>query len=93
MTAGTFYTHDAIVVIAVALMTAIIRSQLGPYFNKIVPDWSKLEDGVRSRICVEAAVIPARLMLTYLTFPIIFNGFSHMQTWTAQDTVSSLLIW
>jgi hypothetical protein len=91
--AGTRYTHDTMIVVSIAIMTVALRSQLGPYFEKEVPDWLKLRPGSRSRICVEAAVIPSRILLAFFSFPIILHGFSPIQSWSPQDTIQCLLIW
>jgi hypothetical protein len=93
MAAETSYTHDMVVVIAVALMTMTIQTHVPFYFERKLPGWKELKSDTRSRICVETAVIPSRIMLSYLTLPIILNGFTSMDAWTAKDTNSALLAW
>lgn len=93
MGAETLLSHDLVVVIAVALMTMTIQSHVPYYFERKVLNWKELRKGTRSRICVETAVIPSRIMLAYLTLPIVLKGFSPMSTWTPQDTNSALLAW
>jgi uncharacterized membrane protein len=87
------YVQDLIVVATMAAVTTTIRHKTWQYFEHNMPDFQKLRHDVKSRMAVEIAVIPTRIILVFLTLPIVLRGFQPIDTWTAADTQSSLLAW
>ncbi len=93
MAIGSTYIQDLVVVVAMGVMTAVIRSSSRRYFEQKMPEWLNLKEDIRSRLSVEIAAIPTRVMLVYLTLPIILRGFSPISSWTVADTEASILAW
>ncbi|KAK3365838.1 hypothetical protein B0T24DRAFT_597595 [Lasiosphaeria ovina] len=91
MAGETTYKFDLAVVAIVAAITTVVRYNGRKYFERTMPEWSKLKEDIKSRLAVEVAVIPSRIVLFYLTLPIMIGGFSPMEEWTSQDTARSLL--
>ncbi|KAL6697044.1 hypothetical protein J3F84DRAFT_394536 [Trichoderma pleuroticola] len=91
MAAMTTWVHDLGVISAVGLITAMVRTSARKYFERSISDWPKLDEAVKSRLAVEVGVIPSRIVLFYLTLPVVLNGFSPMEAWKASDTANSLL--
>ncbi|KAK3377977.1 hypothetical protein B0H63DRAFT_478485 [Podospora didyma] len=87
----TTWKTDLAVVGVVAAITTTIRQNAHKYFERTMPEWLKLKEDIRSRLAVEVAVIPSRIVLFYLTLPLMLGGFSPMDSWTADDTARSLL--
>ncbi|KAL6872291.1 hypothetical protein HDV57DRAFT_524616 [Trichoderma longibrachiatum] len=90
MLAQSIWAHDLSIVSIVALITSIVRSHARRYFERIIPEWSKLDEAVKSRLAVEVGVIPSRVVLFCLTLPLVLTGFSPMESWTANETARSL---
>lgn len=93
MTATTTWVYDLGVISVVGLITSVVRTSARKYFERSISEWSKLDEAVKSRLAVEVGVVPSRIVLFYLTLPLVLNGFSPMETWTASDTANSLLSW
>lgn len=93
MTATTTWVYDLGVISVVGLITSVVRTSARKYFERSISEWSKLDEAVKSRLAVEVGVIPSRIVLFYLTLPVVLNGFSPLETWTASDTTNSLLSW
>ncbi|KAL7781924.1 hypothetical protein V8C43DRAFT_327644 [Trichoderma afarasin] len=91
MTATTTWVYDLGVISVVGLITSVVRTSARKYFERSISEWSKLDEAVKSRLAVEVGVIPSRIVLFYLTLPVVLNGFSPLETWTASDTTNSLL--
>ncbi|EHK21649.1 uncharacterized protein TRIVIDRAFT_52965 [Trichoderma virens Gv29-8] len=91
MAISTTWVHDLAVVSVVGLITSIVRSSARTYFEQTISEWPKLDEAVKSRLAVEVGVIPSRIVLFYLTLPVMLNGFSPTESWTASDTANSLL--
>jgi hypothetical protein len=87
------YTQDLLVVALMAAVTTTIRQRTRKYFDRTMPEYQKLSEDVKSRMAVEIAVIPTRIILIFLTLPIVLRGFQPVDTWTAADTHNSLLAW
>ncbi|EGR44508.1 uncharacterized protein TRIREDRAFT_112114 [Trichoderma reesei QM6a] len=90
MLAQSTWAHDLFIVSLVALITSVVRSYARLYFERAIPEWSKLDESVKSRLAVEVGVVPSRIVLFYLTLPLVLAGFSPMESWTADDTATSL---
>lgn len=93
MLAQSIWAHDLSIVSVVALITSIVRSNARRYFERIIPEWPKLDEAVKSRLAVEVGVIPSRVVLFGLTLPLVLTGFSPLESWTANDTARSLTSW
>lgn len=91
--AKTTLADDFVVVAVFAAMTTAIRTMARHYFERTMPDWQKLQEDIKSRLAVEVAVIPSRIVLFYLTLPTMLKGFEPIENWTANDTKTSLLSW
>lgn len=91
--AKTTLADDFVVVGIFAAMTTVIRTMARRHFERTMPDWQKLQEDIKSRLAVEVAVIPSRIVLFYLTLPTMLKGFEPMEKWTAEDTKTSLLSW
>ena len=89
----TTVADDFVVVAIFAAMTTAIRTVARRHFERTMPDWQKLQEDVKSRLAVEVAVIPSRVVLFYLTLPTMLKGFEPMENWTAEETKTSLLSW
>ncbi|KAK0635779.1 hypothetical protein B0T17DRAFT_57256 [Bombardia bombarda] len=89
--ATTTIKFDLAIVALIALLTASTRSSARTYFARTMPEWSKLKPEIQSRLAVECGVIPSRLLLFYLTLPLMLHGFDPIAAWTPDDTARSLL--
>jgi len=87
------YTQDLLVVALMAAVTTTIRHQTRKYFDHNMPEYKKLNEDVKSRMAVEIAAVPTRIILVFLTLPIVLKGFQPVDAWTAADTHNSLLAW
>jgi len=66
-----------------------VRACLG----RNVSDWQQLEKKTQGRLVVELATIPARIVLGFLIWRIVWNAFTPLATWHAKDTGRCLLAW
>ena len=87
------YIQDLVVVGAMGAMTLLIRTCSRRYFERNILEWHKLTKDIQSRMSVEIAAIPARLMLMYFTLPIVAKGFQSVEAWRAEDTEASIRAW
>ncbi|KAK3327463.1 hypothetical protein B0T19DRAFT_484568 [Cercophora scortea] len=91
MAGETTVKFDLVVVCIAAAITAVVRHHGRRYFERTMPEWAKLKGEIQSRLAVEVAVIPSRIVLFCLTLPLMLRGFAPMESWTADDTARSLL--
>ncbi len=87
------YVQDICVIAFMAFCTVNIRSRARKYFERNVPEWEKLDKDVQSRLSVEIAAIPMRVLLVYFTYPIVASGFEPIATWKACDTEACIRAW
>lgn len=93
MATTTTWVHDLGIISVVGLITSMVRTSAKRYFERSISDWPKLDEAVKSRLAVEVGVIPSRIVLFYLTLPVVLNGFSPTEAWQASDTANSLMSW
>jgi len=84
---------DVVSVSVGSLVTLCTSFIVRACLEKNIPNWQQLERKTQGRLAVELATIPARVVLGFLIWPIVWNAFTPLATWQTIDTRLCLLAW